>query len=256
MKLTAVLAVLLSAGLQAQTTLPPSQQRKSAIVGAMVCWPDDATTKGECVIAQFDPSIELDRSFNPPMLKSVITSNSPTYVPGPTGGLVIDNLSNPKQIDIATETVPRKAQSETIAGLWTFVQGIKLSPVTLPVCDSITEQPALVGAGVQYLSKGRLLQDAVDGVLKYCDGTAWQPILPHTHWQFRTSTAILTASQSTFNIVDPTIVPDSLQVFRNGLLMTLGPDYTRGGLGAAAPVVFTAAQAPQAGDTVTLKYMW
>ena len=68
----------------------------------------------------------------------------------------------------------------------------------VPVCDATT-------------NKGRLLTDSVDGVLKHCNGE-WQPLTPHIHWQFRESTAVLTAPQSTFNILDPTIVPGSLEV--------------------------------------------
>jgi hypothetical protein len=46
----------------------------------------------------------------------------PAYVGGPTGAIVVDNTKTPPEIDIATEVVPRKAQSETITGHWTFEQ--------------------------------------------------------------------------------------------------------------------------------------
>lgn len=197
MKNVVSLAALLGVGLWAQTTVPTGQIRGSAVVGVLICWPDNGQTKGECVAAQLDPSVELDRSRTPPVLRAVIASGS----------------------------------------------SVTLPPVTLPTCD--------------IPNRGRLLHDSVDGILKFCNGT-WQPLVSvsHTHWQFRTYTAILTTSQSTFAILDPTIVPGSLRVHRNGMLMTLGPDYTRGGPGAAAPVVFTAAQTPKVGDTVTLEYMW
>lgn len=239
-----VVLLLFSAGLQAQTTLPPSQMRSTIpYVGTVVCFPETPTSKAECLAVRFDPSIEIDRSVNPPLMKSVIIGAPvPNYVGGSMGAIITLNQNNPPEIDIVTSVIPRKAQSETISGLWSYSQGLTLSPIALPSCDANT-------------NKGRLLTDAVDGVLKYCDG-AWHPILPHVHWQFRTSTAILTAPQSTFNILDPTIVAGSLEVYRNGVLMTLGTDYVQAGLGASAPVQFTAAQSPITGDTVTLKYMW
>lgn len=232
--------LLFSAGLQAQTTMVPEQLRPGTFVGAVVCIPPGTTGAG-CKMALLDPTtLVLDKSTNPYTLRASPQGGA-KYVGGPTGAIVVDNVKNPPEIDV-TSSVPRKGNSETIGGLWTYVQGLILSPMALPPCDAST-------------NKGRLLTDAADGVLKYCDGS-WQPILPHVHWQFRTSTAILTAPQSTFNILDPTIVAGSLEVYRNGQLMTMGTDYTQVGLGPAAPVVFTAAQSPIAGDTITLKYMW
>lgn len=239
MKRIAVL-LLFSAGLQAQTTISADQLKPGTVVSAVVCLPPGTTGAG-CKQVTLDQTFTLDKSVTPYVLRAVPQGGA-KYVPGPLGVITVDNAKNPPEIDIVTTMLPRKSVSETISGLWSYSQGLVLSPVALPPCDATT-------------NRGRLLQDAADGVLKYCDG-AWQPILAHNHWQFRTSTAILTAPQSTFNILDPTIVPDSLKVHRNGVLQTLGPDYTRGGLGAAAPVIFTAASMPQAGDTVTLDYMW
>ncbi len=45
------------------------------------------------------------------------------YVGGPTGAIVVDNTKNPPEIDIDTSIIPQKGLSETIRGLWTFVQG-------------------------------------------------------------------------------------------------------------------------------------
>jgi hypothetical protein len=210
--------LILSGVALAQTMVQPSQLTPGTVVGAMVCTPRTATDAGGCRIAQLDPSIELDTSYNPPMLKSVITGQGIS-----------------------------KTNPETITGLWTFALGVMLPPSILPVCDSA--------------HAGRLIHDVTDSTLKFCNGATWllasvPPEAVHNHWSLRTSTAILTAPQSTFAILDPTIVPDSLRVHRNGILQTLGPDYTRGGLGAAAPVVFTAASMPQIGDTVTIEYMW
>ena len=234
------LAVLFSAGLQAQTSLVPEQLRPGTFVGAVVCVPPGTTGAG-CKMALLDPTtLVLDKSTTPYTLRVAPQATS-KYVAGPTGAMVVDNTKSPGEIDIVTSVVPRKGQSEMVTGLWSYLQGLVLSPVALPVCDAT--------------NKGRLLTDVADGMLKHCNGE-WQALTPHVHWQFRTSTAILTVAQSTFNILDPTIVPDSLEVYRNGILMTLGPDYTRVGLGASASVQFTTAQAPVAGDTVTLKYMW
>lgn len=241
MKRIVVLAVLFGAGLQAQTTVPPEQLRPGTFVGAVVCIPPGTTGTG-CKLALLDPAgLVIDRTTTPYTLR-VLPQAVNKYVAGPTGGVAVDNAKTPGEIDIVTTVVPRKAQSETVVGLWGFSLGVLLPPAVLPVCDATA-------------NKGRLLTDAADGVLKHCNGE-WQPLTPHTHWRFRTSTAILTAPQSTFNILDLTIVPDSLEVYRNGLLMTLGADYTRAGLGAAAPVVFGAGQAPQTGDTVKLRYVW
>jgi hypothetical protein len=50
-------------------------------------------------------------------------TSAPAYVGGPTGAIVVDNTKTPPEIDIDTSIVPRKGISETIRGLWTFVQG-------------------------------------------------------------------------------------------------------------------------------------
>lgn len=69
MKLLA-LAVLFSAGLQAQTAVPPSQIWPGTIVGVMVCLPPGTTGAG-CKVAALDPSIVIDTSVNPPVLRAV-----------------------------------------------------------------------------------------------------------------------------------------------------------------------------------------
>jgi hypothetical protein len=69
MKLLAVL-LLFSAGLQAQTTVPPSQLWPGTIVGVMVCLPPGTTGAG-CKVAVLDASIVLDTSVTPPVLRAV-----------------------------------------------------------------------------------------------------------------------------------------------------------------------------------------
>jgi hypothetical protein len=44
------------------------------------------------------------------------------YVGGPTGAIIVNYAVTPPEIDIDTSMVPRKAQSETITGHWTFLQ--------------------------------------------------------------------------------------------------------------------------------------
>lgn len=44
------------------------------------------------------------------------------YVGGSTGAIVVNNNTNPPEIDIDTSIVPRKGQSETVLGKWVFIQ--------------------------------------------------------------------------------------------------------------------------------------
>ena len=44
------------------------------------------------------------------------------YVGGPTGAIVVNNNTNPPEIDIDTSIVPQKGHSETIKGKWAFEQ--------------------------------------------------------------------------------------------------------------------------------------
>jgi hypothetical protein len=84
------------------------------------------------------------------------------------------------------------------------------------------------------------------------------PAQPGQLTRINTLSWLLTSTQSTFEIpaTTQTVVPNSLKVYRNGILMRLGTDYVRVGDEAAAPVAFTAGQMPQGGDVVILDYMW
>lgn len=221
------------------TMVPPSQLRKSLITGALACWPQDVNGPADCGVVQFDSSIVLDRSTNPPTMRAT-SSQSNKYVGGKTGTVVTNNTVSPPEIDIVTTVVPQKNLSEEIDGLWTYKLGVMLPPSSLPVCDSTT-------------NAGRLMTDVVDGDLKFCNGS-WQPIIPHAHWRFRTSATVLTSIQISFNILDPTIVPGSLVVTRNGVTMNPGTDYTQAT--PLSPVVFAVGQIPQITDTIILRYMY
>jgi hypothetical protein len=70
---TLVLAVLFSAGLQAQTTLTPDAIRPGTVIGVMVCIPPGTTNEG-CKLAVLDLSIVLDMSVSPPRLRAVCTA--------------------------------------------------------------------------------------------------------------------------------------------------------------------------------------
>ena len=72
-----VVLLLFSAGLQAQTSVQPSQLWPGTIVGVMVCLPPGTTTKSECKVAALDSNIGIDTSVNPPVLR-VITA-PPTH---------------------------------------------------------------------------------------------------------------------------------------------------------------------------------
>lgn len=90
----------------------------------------------------------------------VCATGGASYVAGSSGGIVINTTPEPDEIDIDTAVIPRKAISETIAGLWTFSLGGILTPMTLPTCN----------AG----NTGRIISDSGDSnKFKFCDGSSW-----------------------------------------------------------------------------------
>ncbi len=66
----------------------------------------------------------------------------------------------------------------------------------------------------------------------------------------------LTSAQTAFPLSYAGFVEGSLDVYRNGLLMAIGQDYTMGGTVGAPAILFLPAQTPQPGDIVTMKYVW
>ena len=221
MRLTTLLTIL-AAPAFGQTTIPPETIRPGNAIGIIYCTATVGTTPGKCSVVPID---------------TVVIGKS--YVGGPTGAIVVDNTKTPPEIDIMTTTVPRKSLSETIPGLWTFTPGIVLPPITLPACDASV--------------RGRIVLDAADNVWKGCNGV-WVPFgatapaaitLCWTDKHF-----ILIAPQTAFQISHGNYIPESLLVFRNGVLMTPGLDYSITG----TTVTFTPMQAPLAFDVIALRY--
>lgn len=64
--------------------------------------------------------------------------SAPAYVGGATGAMRVNNGVTPREIDIDTVIVPRKRSSETITGLWTFVNGFVFGAGAEPICNNLS----------------------------------------------------------------------------------------------------------------------
>lgn len=180
------LAVLLSAGLQAQT------------IWQVPLW-DTASRRGNWY--------NLGQSFT---VKDGVLDVAPQYVGGPLGAIVTDNTKTPPEIDIVTSVVPRKGSSEVIAGLWGFSQGMMLLPTPLTPCDTFI--------------RGWVILDKADGRFKGCDGVNWITF-GASGVSSRVVGAILIASATDGTYSIPATATN-LELFRNGIRQVVAVDYT------------------------------
>ena len=185
MKLLA-LAVLLSAGLQAQT------------IWQVPLW-DTANRRGNWY--------NLGQSFT---VNNGVLNAVPQYVGGPVGAIITDNTKTPPEIDIVTSVVPRKGVSEVITGLWGFTQGMILIPMPMTTCDNMI--------------RGRVILDSGDNQFKGCNGINWITFASSSV-SGRVVGAILIASATDGSYTIPATATN-VEVFRNGIRQVVAVDYT------------------------------
>lgn len=79
MKLATLLILSSTLTFGQTTTIPPDAIRPGAVIGVLVCIPGNSTTEGKCTQAILDPSIVLDTSVTPPVLRATSAVKIPQW---------------------------------------------------------------------------------------------------------------------------------------------------------------------------------